>query len=118
MPRVGSLVLELQPATSVGLIRAGWLFLALLSLLPVLVVALPVGFLTGLWATRRQRHRLRRIVDAASSWDSGRGGSKLDDGAADELGVVARAFDALTGRVARAVDSERAPSCARPSPMR
>ncbi len=108
VPRVGTLVLELQPATSVGLIRAGWFVVALLSLLPVLVVALPVGFLSGLVATRRHRHRLHRIVDAASSWNRGRRGSRLDDGGTDELGVVARAFDALTDRVAEYVDSERA----------
>lgn len=108
VPGSGTLVLELEPATSVGLIRTGWVVLSLVTVVPIVCIALPVGFLIGLLITGRQRARLGRIVDAASRWAAGTPWPPLDDGAKDELGVVARTLDALGHRVHEHVERETA----------
>lgn len=103
----GTLVVELEPATSVGLIRVGWAVLSVISLVPVLGVSFPVGFALGLALTRRARRRVERVVDAASSWNEARSWVRIDDGRDDELGFLARTLDTMGRRFNEALDGAR-----------
>ena len=87
-----SILAEIEVAEAEAPVRSLWRVEAL-----TVALACLLAVLLGAWAASRALRPLRRLAEATESVARGDLGTRVDEGPADEIGVLARRFNAMVG---------------------